>query len=73
MSQLTPPSYFFSLNRRSGKNEKDLEEAQKAGDIDTTQDFTVDEFAPHPNYIFSKGLPLSEGKLSMVARLCYII
>eukprot|EP01034_Spumella_vulgaris_P027120 gene27121-33797_t len=52
--------------KSTGKNEKDLEEAQKAGDIDTSQDFTVDEYAPHPNYIFSKGLPLSEGELTIL-------
>jgi len=47
-----------------GGNEKELEEAQKAGDIDTSADFTVDEFQPHPKFTFSKGQAVTETELS---------
>jgi hypothetical protein len=36
----------------------------KNGDIDLSQDFSVDENAPHPKYTFSKGLAISEIELT---------
>ncbi len=33
----------------------------------------MDEYAPHPNYIFSKGLPLSEGNLIVLRLVCTVV
>eukprot|EP00598_Pedospumella_elongata_P005679 CAMPEP_0184977194 /NCGR_PEP_ID=MMETSP1098-20130426/7922_1 /TAXON_ID=89044 /ORGANISM="Spumella elongata, Strain CCAP 955/1" /LENGTH=1647 /DNA_ID=CAMNT_0027500153 /DNA_START=145 /DNA_END=5088 /DNA_ORIENTATION=- len=50
--------------KNTGKNDKALDEAAKAGDIDLDQNFEVDEFLPHPNYTFTKGMPLSDLELT---------
>lgn len=50
--------------KNTGKNEKALDEAAKAGDIDLDQNFEVDEYMPHPAYTFTKGMPISEIEVS---------
>ena len=50
--------------KNTGKNDKALDEAAKAGDIDLDQNFEVDEYLPHPNYTFTKGMPLSDLELT---------
>eukprot|EP00600_Ochromonadales_sp_CCMP1393_P002111 CAMPEP_0174983034 /NCGR_PEP_ID=MMETSP0004_2-20121128/16887_1 /TAXON_ID=420556 /ORGANISM="Ochromonas sp., Strain CCMP1393" /LENGTH=1782 /DNA_ID=CAMNT_0016235177 /DNA_START=1 /DNA_END=5349 /DNA_ORIENTATION=+ len=45
--------------KATGKNDKAIDEAAQAGDIDLDQNFEVNEFDPHPNYTFTKGSPLT--------------
>lgn len=72
------PTYYMDLEQEKvakkkdnenkvkskGKNEKELEEAKRTGDIDTTEDFTVDPYAPHPKYILSMGTPVTDRELT---------
>jgi hypothetical protein len=46
--------------KSTGKNAKELEAAQKAGDISTPQDYTIDPYEPHPDYRFVKGLVMTD-------------
>ena len=43
--------------KAKGKNQKDLEEAMKTGEISGVeeQDFSVDPYEPHPDFRFTKG------------------
>lgn len=47
----------------TGKNDKALEDLAKAGDVDLDENFDVNEYAPHPNFTFSNGMPLSQIEL----------
>ena len=54
---LTPPPLFYHQVKAKGKNQKDLEEAMKTGEISGVeeQDFSVDPYEPHPDFRFTKG------------------
>lgn len=55
-----------SMEKNAGRNDKQKEEEEKSGDIPTDEDLTVNEWAPHPAYTFSKS-PLSEKEFLDIA------
>jgi hypothetical protein len=53
--------------KSKGKNAKAIEEAEKAGEITTEQDFSVDPYEPHPDYRFCKAAVMSSREWSQLS------